>query len=59
MALIQRHCSGRFLLTESHELFVDEAAFTGETFPVEKNAGMMSAATPLAKRSNGSLILPR
>ena len=43
---------GDCLLTESHELFVDEAAFTGETFPVEKNAGTLPAATPLAKRSN-------
>ena len=43
---------GDCLLTDSHELFVDEAAFTGETFPVEKNAGVLPAATPLAKRSN-------
>ena len=40
------------LLLESKELFVDEAAFTGETFPVEKNSGVLSADTPLAKRSN-------
>jgi Mg2+-importing ATPase len=43
---------GDSLLLDSQELFVDEAAFTGETFPVEKNAGMLPADTPLAKRSN-------
>ena len=40
------------LLLESKELFVDEAAFTGETYPVEKNSGVLPADTPLAKRSN-------
>jgi Mg2+-importing ATPase len=40
------------LILESKELFVDEAAFTGETYPVEKNAGVLPADTPLAKRSN-------
>ena len=43
---------GDCLIMESQELFVDEAAFTGETYPVEKNAGVLAAATPLAKRSN-------
>jgi Mg2+-importing ATPase len=43
---------GDSLLIESHELFVDEAAFTGETFPVEKNTGILPEDTPLAKRSN-------
>ncbi len=27
------------LLLESKELFIDEAAFTGETYPVEKKRG--------------------
>ncbi|PWK79227.1 Mg2+-importing ATPase [Mucilaginibacter oryzae] len=40
------------LLIESESLFVDEAAFTGETYPVEKNTGVVPASTSLAKRSN-------
>lgn len=40
-----------YILT-SQELFVDEAAFTGETYPVEKNPGLVAADAPLAKRSN-------
>ena len=43
---------GDCLLLDSKELFVDEAAFTGETYPVEKNRGVIAADTPLAKRSN-------
>ena len=43
---------GDSLLLESKELFVDEAAFTGETFPVEKNIGVVPADAPLAKRNN-------
>ena len=43
---------GDSLILDSKELFIDEAAFTGETFPVEKNAGSVAADTPLAKRSN-------
>ncbi|MNX45920.1 Magnesium-transporting ATPase, P-type 1 [compost metagenome] len=39
-------------IMESNELFVDEAAFTGETFPVEKEVGILALDTPLAKRSN-------
>jgi Mg2+-importing ATPase len=40
------------LLLDSKELFIDEAAFTGETFPVEKNVGVVPADAPLAKRTN-------
>lgn len=40
------------LLLDSQELFIDEAAFTGETYPVEKHAGIVVADAPLAKRSN-------
>lgn len=40
------------LIMESNELFVDEAAFTGETFPVEKLGGTLAIDTPLAKRTN-------
>ncbi|HEY0244129.1 MAG TPA: HAD-IC family P-type ATPase [Mucilaginibacter sp.] len=43
---------GDSLIIESQELFTDEAAFTGETYPVEKNAGILPVDTPLAKRSN-------
>ncbi|HCN84284.1 MAG TPA: magnesium-translocating P-type ATPase, partial [Sphingobacteriaceae bacterium] len=43
---------GDSLILESKELFVDEAAFTGETYPVEKNADILPIDTPLAKRSN-------
>ena len=40
------------LLLESKELFIDEAAFTGETFPVEKNVGTLLPEAPLAQRTN-------
>ncbi|HTR30935.1 MAG TPA: magnesium-translocating P-type ATPase [Puia sp.] len=43
---------GDGLLMESNELFVDEAAFTGETFPVEKHTGIVPADTPLSGRFN-------
>ncbi len=43
---------GDSLLLESKELFTDEAAFTGETYPVEKNVGVVPADATLAKRSN-------
>ncbi len=43
---------GDSLLLESRELFIDEAAFTGETFPVEKNVGIVAADTPLSGRTN-------
>jgi Mg2+-importing ATPase len=43
---------GDSLLLESKELFTDEAVLTGETFPVEKNTGVLPENTPLAGRSN-------
>ncbi|WP_448104468.1 magnesium-translocating P-type ATPase [Pedobacter panaciterrae] len=43
---------GDALLLESQELFTDEAAFTGETYPVEKRCGVLPVGTPLSKRSN-------
>ena len=43
---------GDCLLLESNNLFADEATLTGETFPVEKQPGVLPAATSLAKRAN-------
>ena len=43
---------GDGLILASRDLFIDEAAFTGETFPVEKNAGVLAVDTPLSKRTN-------
>jgi Mg2+-importing ATPase len=40
------------LILESKDLFVSEATLTGETYPVEKVAGVLNAETPLAKRTN-------
>jgi P-type Mg2+ transporter len=40
------------LLITSQELFVDEAAFTGETYPVEKYCCELPTDTPLSKRNN-------
>ncbi len=43
---------GDCLLLESKDLFVDEAALTGETFPVEKAVGLIAAEAPLSQRTN-------
>jgi len=43
---------GDSLLFESKDLFVDEATLTGETFPVEKTAGILPEETPLGQRTN-------
>jgi P-type Mg2+ transporter len=40
------------VVLDSKALFLDEAALTGETFPVEKLAGVLPAQTLLAQRSN-------
>lgn len=40
------------LLITSNELFTNEAAFTGESFPVEKKIGVIPVNSPLAARSN-------
>ena len=45
---------GRIL--ESADLSVNEAALTGETFPVEKSAGVLPAETALAKRTNAVFL---
>jgi Mg2+-importing ATPase len=36
----------------SRDLFVGEAALTGESYPAEKYEGQLAAATPLARRNN-------
>jgi len=43
---------GDCLIFESKDLFVDEAALTGETYPAEKAIGVVPPESPLAKRSN-------
>jgi Mg2+-importing ATPase len=40
------------IILESRDLFIDEATLTGETYPVEKEAGMLPAETPLGRRTN-------
>jgi Mg2+-importing ATPase len=39
-------------LLEAKDLFLDEAPLTGETYPVEKDAGVTSPTAPLRERSN-------
>ena len=39
-------------IIESKDLFVDEAALTGETYPVEKTPGVCPADTPMSQRLN-------
>jgi Mg2+-importing ATPase len=43
---------GDSLIIESQEIFVDEAAFTGETYPVEKIGCILPTDTQLPKRRN-------
>lgn len=43
---------GDCLILESKDLFIDEAALTGETYPVEKSMGTRSPETPLRQRTN-------
>ncbi len=40
------------LILEAKDLFVDEATLTGETYPVEKEAGLLPAEAPLSSRTN-------
>jgi Mg2+-importing ATPase len=47
-ALIPADCR----LLEARDLFVNEAALTGETYPVEKTPGTIPAMTALAQRTN-------
>jgi len=43
---------GDCLIIESKDLFVDEAALTGETYPEDKMPGILPEETPLAHRTN-------
>ena len=43
---------GDCLIIESNALFIDEATLTGETYPLEKEAGILPENTPLAQRKN-------
>jgi Mg2+-importing ATPase len=47
---------GDCLLLEARDLYVDEAALTGETFPAEKSVGVLPAETPLARRTNAAFM---
>jgi len=47
-----RGVPGDCLILSSKDLFANEAALTGETFPVEKCADPVPPDTPLAKRQN-------
>ena len=40
------------VIMDCKDLFVDEAALTGESFPAEKEAGILSKETPLMRRTN-------
>ena len=43
---------GDCIILDSNRLSVDESVLTGEVFPVHKEAGVVSAKTPLSRRSN-------
>ena len=43
---------GDCLVLESKDLFVDEAALTGETYPVEKQGGTVPSGITLSQRTN-------
>ncbi len=43
-------------ILESKDLYVDEAALTGETFPAEKKPGREPADSPLARRSSALFL---
>jgi Mg2+-importing ATPase len=43
---------GDCALVDSRDLFLDEATLTGETYPVEKEVGILPQETPLSQRKN-------
>lgn len=44
------------IVLEAHDLFVNQAVLTGETFPVEKKVGPVAAGAGLAERTNCLLM---
>ncbi|MBS1118424.1 MAG: magnesium-translocating P-type ATPase [Deltaproteobacteria bacterium] len=40
------------VIVEANDCFVNQAVLTGESFPIDKHAGEVAAAAPLAERSN-------
>lgn len=40
------------IILESKDLFADESTLTGETYPVDKTAGVLATETQLSKRTN-------
>lgn len=44
--------AGDCLIVESVSLFVDESALTGESYPVEKQVGVLNSNTELSSRTN-------
>ena len=44
--------AGDGLIVASNQLLADESSLTGEAYPVEKQPGVLDAATPLARRTN-------
>ncbi len=47
---------GDCLVLESTSLLVDEAALTGETYPVEKKSGQIAASAPVTQRTNALFL---
>jgi len=47
-----KNIPGDCLVLESKDLSVDEAALTGETYPVDKISGVLPAETELSQRTN-------
>ena len=44
------------IVLEAHDFLVSEASLTGESFPVEKQPGVLPAGTPIARRTNAAYL---